>query len=130
MYQDNINYYYFKIHDSNGLVTTYDNNSYYFGLYVPKIDFLAPYNITNFVLDANGKLSFQVNEESTVSINCRDTSGMVGNYQCGQENIFNTIFSIQLQFPLSGLTYVIYQITIQDKACNVKTISLNFLYNT
>lgn len=130
LYQNSYNYYYFKLHDSNGLESTYDNNSNYFYVYIPKIDYLAPYNITTVSLSANGTLSFKTNEEVTVQVKCMDTSGMVGNYQCGQENVFNTKFSILLSFPLSGLTYTIYQLILTDKAGNTKNLSLNFSFST
>lgn len=127
LHENTNNYYYIKLTDSNGHSKSYNNNSFYYQVFMPKLDYQNPYNTTIFSVNAGGVISFQSNEDVTVSVTCMDKNGIFGSYTCGSVS-YNRSFAIQLQFPLTGVLYIIQKVVLTDRAGNVATIIINMEY--
>lgn len=129
MIQNATNYFYFVLTDSNGHSTTFDNNTHFFSVFVPKIDFQAPWNTTMLTITAQHQLTFQTNELVNVTAYCTDTA-QLSTFVCGQQSVFSQSFSISLQTPFTGTTYILKEVILTDKAGNKTTIALAMPFQT
>jgi len=128
MVQNTVDYYYFVLKDSNGHTNTYDNNSNLFSVFIPQIDFQAPWNTTPITITGQ-QLSFHTNESVNVTVICSD-SAELNNFTCASQSAFGQIFSLSLQVPISGTAYLLREVIIIDKAGNSTTIALDMPFQT
>lgn len=128
MIQNANNIYYFKLIDSNGLTTLCTNASNYFSVFIPKIDFIAPWNTSSILINQTGHLNFSTNEDVTVSVYCIDTSYVMSQFVCGITNNYAKIFSLQLSFPIPNVSYYIQKLILTDRAGNQDIINLQLVY--
>ena len=128
MVQNVTDYYYFKLIDSSGHETTYNNGSFY-SIFVPKIDFIDPWNTSLITIGPNNVLSFTANEEVTIKLLCDDLYKSFPVFSCGSQRTFGTNIAINLQVPVKGMVYIVQEVIMTDRAGNNTIIALDLSFN-
>lgn len=129
MIQNATDYFFFTITDSSGHTTTFDNGSSY-SIFIPKIDFIAPSNMTAISISSSNVLIFTASESVTVTVFCDDAGYTMNQFTCGNQQIYGSNIAITLQVPIKGTTYIVQEIIMTDKAGNKTVLSLDLLFNT
>ena len=120
------NYYELTLIDSLGNSVTYNNNSNYYQVFVPKLDLIPPYNTTAITITADYYIQFSASEPVTVTVTCEDYFGTFTTCYSSTSPSIDINGLLILSVP--GIYYTITKVVLTDKAQNLFVINPNIQF--